>query len=83
MGRDHLGVQEADETILLKCHLKKFVGGDGQDREHMGHMAGLVMDIYNFSVFEIFDNFVRFLLNKYQFFFSVKSQLEQFNEQSV
>jgi hypothetical protein len=52
MGRDHLGVPEVDEVILLKCHLKKLV-----DRitKHMGHMAGLVMGVCNFSVFEIFD----------------------------
>jgi hypothetical protein len=35
MGRDHLGVPEVDEMILLKCYLKKFVGGNGQD--HLTH----------------------------------------------
>lgn len=35
MGRDHLGVPEVDEMILLKCHLKKYVGVNGQD--HLTH----------------------------------------------
>jgi hypothetical protein len=35
MGRDHLGVSEVDEMILLKCYLKKFVGGNRQD--HLTH----------------------------------------------
>jgi len=34
MGRDHLGVPEVDEMILI-CHLKKLVGGNGQD--HLTH----------------------------------------------